>query len=60
MKIDNVIVFVDERYLRSYWPKKLDLNSAFGLSLTDEWLGIDVGLKMSRPSNFWTFPIEER
>ncbi len=38
--------------------EKLDLNSAFGLSLTDEWLGIDVGLKMSRPSNFWTFPIE--
>ncbi len=26
--------------------------------MTDEWLGIDVGLKMSRPTNFWTFPIE--
>ncbi len=37
---------------------KLDLSNAFGLTLTDEWLGIDVGLKMSRPSNFWTFPIE--
>jgi 4-alpha-glucanotransferase len=37
---------------------KLDLTGAFGLGLTDEWLGIDVGLKMSRPTNFWTFPIE--
>ncbi len=37
---------------------KLDLSGVFGLGLTDEWLGIDVGLKMSRPTNFWTFPIE--
>jgi 4-alpha-glucanotransferase len=37
---------------------KLDLQNAFGLGLTDEWLGIDVGLKMSRPTSFWTFPIE--
>ncbi len=37
---------------------KLELTGAFGLMLTDEWLGIDVGLKMSRPTNFWTFPIE--
>ena len=37
---------------------KLDLQGAFGLGLTDEWLGIDVGLKMSRPTSFWTFPIE--
>ncbi|MEN6450303.1 MAG: alpha-amylase/4-alpha-glucanotransferase domain-containing protein [Thermoguttaceae bacterium] len=37
---------------------KLDLTGSFGLTLTDEWQGIDVGLKMSRPTNFWTFPIE--
>ena len=37
---------------------KLDLNDAFGLSLTDEWQGIDVGLKMSKKTDFWTFPIE--
>ena len=37
---------------------KLDVKDAFGLGLTDEWLGVEVGLKMSRPSNFWTFPIE--
>ena len=37
---------------------KLDLSGTLGLSLSDEWLGIDVGLKTSRPTNFWTFPIE--
>jgi 4-alpha-glucanotransferase len=37
---------------------RLDLSDAFGLGLTDEWLGLDAGLKMSRPTNFWTFPIE--
>ena len=37
---------------------KLDLNNVFGLGLTDEWLKLDVGLKMSRPTSFWTFPIE--
>ena len=36
----------------------LDLADAFGLSLTDEWQGIEVGLKMSRKTGFWTFPIE--
>jgi len=37
---------------------RLDLTEAQGLSLTDEWLGIDVDLKVSRPTGFWTFPIE--
>jgi len=37
---------------------RLDLNDAFGLGLTDGWLGLDVGLKMSRTTNFWTFPVE--
>jgi alpha-amylase len=37
---------------------KLDLERVLGLGLTDEWLGLEVGLKMSRPTNFWTFPIE--
>jgi alpha-amylase len=37
---------------------RLDLQDAVGLSLTDEWLGIDVGLRSSRPTGFWTFPIE--
>ena len=36
----------------SIWPTRTELG------LIDEWLGIDVGLKISRPTNFWTFPIE--
>ena len=28
------------------------------MHLCDEWLGIDVGLKSSRPTSFWTFPVE--
>jgi alpha-amylase len=37
---------------------KLNLERVLGLGLTDEWLGLEAGLKMSRPTNFWTFPIE--
>ena len=38
--------------------EKLDLDNVQGLGLTDERLGIDVGLKASLPTGFWTFPIE--
>jgi 4-alpha-glucanotransferase len=37
---------------------RLDLHETESLGLTDEWLGIDVGLKCSRPTSFWTYPIE--
>jgi alpha-amylase len=37
---------------------RLDLGETSGLYLCDEWLGIDVGLTISRPTQFWTFPIE--
>lgn len=37
---------------------KLNLTDALGLSLTDEWQGITASLKMSKRTNFWTFPIE--
>ena len=37
---------------------KLDLGECLGLHLCDEWLGIDVGLKTSRPTHFWAFPVE--
>ncbi len=37
---------------------QLDLGECLGLHLCDEWLGIDVGLKTSRPTYFWTFPVE--
>ena len=29
-----------------------------GFGLVDEWLGLDVGLKTSRPTSLWTFPME--
>ncbi|MHB1035858.1 MAG: alpha-amylase/4-alpha-glucanotransferase domain-containing protein [Pirellulales bacterium] len=37
---------------------QLDLAGADALGLVDEYLGIDVGLRISRPTNLWTFPIE--
>jgi hypothetical protein len=37
---------------------RLNLVDASALGLVDEWLGIDVGLRLSRPSGIWTFPIE--
>jgi alpha-amylase len=38
--------------------KQLDLADVTSLGLTDEWLGIDVTMKASRPTSIWTFPIE--
>ena len=37
---------------------RLDLSDFAGLSLCDEWLGIDAVLRTSRPTGFWTFPVE--
>jgi alpha-amylase len=37
---------------------RLDLADSQDISLTDEFLGIDVGLRLSRPGGLWTFPIE--
>jgi len=36
----------------------LDLTDVDALGLTDGWLGLDVDLKIDRPSCVWTFPIE--
>ncbi|MBN1909049.1 MAG: DUF1926 domain-containing protein [Pirellulales bacterium] len=36
----------------------LDLTNVEGLGLVDQWLGIEVHLRPSRATNFWTFPIE--
>jgi alpha-amylase len=55
----------DDRYFRNLDGQRLgqlgtrlDLYDAMGLGLVDEWLGIDVCLKTTRPTHFWTFPIE--
>ncbi len=37
---------------------RLDLADCRDIGLTDEWLGIDVGLAFSRPTSLWTYPIE--
>jgi alpha-amylase len=37
---------------------RLDLTDIEDLGLTDEWLGIDVGLAFSQPTSLWTYPIE--
>jgi len=36
---------------------QLNQSDLHRLTLTDEWLGIDVGLDFSRPTNIWTYPI---
>jgi len=37
---------------------RLDVHESESLNLVDEWLGLDVGLKSSRPTSFWTFPVQ--
>jgi len=36
---------------------QLDLANIDGVSLVDEWLGIDAGLRFERPTHLWTYPI---
>lgn len=55
----------DDRYFRDQdgnrlgqLGARLDLSDVLGVGLCDEWLGIDVGLNISRPTHFWTFPVE--
>ena len=37
---------------------QLDVRDMTTLGLRDEWLGVEVALRTSRPTHFWTFPIE--
>ncbi len=37
---------------------RLDLSEAGGISLTDEWLDLGIGLTWSEPAGLWAFPIE--
>ncbi len=37
---------------------RLDLNSVDYLALSDEWLGIDIGISSDQSMGIWTFPIE--
>jgi alpha-amylase len=35
-----------------------DLHECEGLGLVDEWLGLDVSLRLSRRGGFWAFPVQ--
>lgn len=37
---------------------RLDLIDVDSLALADEWLGIDVALRIDRPTHIWTYPVE--
>ncbi len=37
--------------------EQLDLHDTHRLSLSDRWLGIDVGLEIDRASGIWAFPV---
>lgn len=36
---------------------QLDLEATSGLAVVDRWLGLQVQLAFSRPTNIWTFPV---
>jgi alpha-amylase len=55
----------DDRYFRNaahgrlgQLGNRLDISGAVELGMVDEYLGIDVGLHLSRESGIWAFPIE--
>jgi hypothetical protein len=55
----------DDRYFHGadglrlgHLGERIDTANTQGLSLVDEWLGIDVALRTSQPTGFWAFPIE--
>jgi len=48
----------DQRQRLGQLGTRLDETDATELGLIDEWLGVDVRLTASAPTNFWTYPIE--
>ena len=50
--------YTDERGLSlGMLDSPLDLSETNGVSLTDEWLDLAVGLNWSRPAGLWCYPI---
>jgi alpha-amylase len=56
---------IDDRFFRNaeghslgQLGVRLDLHDATALGLVDQWLGIDVGLLIDRPTSIWTYPVE--
>ncbi len=51
--------FHDSRHnLLGQLGTRLDLKDIESISLTDEWLGIDIELQTDQPMHVWTFPVE--
>jgi alpha-amylase len=55
----------DDRFFRTlggdrlgHLGSALDLQDQAGLALADQWLGIDVRMEVSRPTHFYTFPVQ--
>jgi alpha-amylase len=46
-----------DRQRRGHLGERLDLQGLRDLRLTDQWLGLDIGLEWDRPGGIWTFPI---
>jgi 4-alpha-glucanotransferase len=38
--------------------EKIDLTNTHGLGMTDQWLGIEIRMHMSRETDFWAYPVE--
>ncbi len=38
--------------------RRLDLHECDGISLSDQWLGIDVDLELDHTGSLWAFPVE--
>jgi len=55
---DDRYFYDADRHRLGQLGSRLDLSDVRHLGLIDEWLGLDVALKTSRPTGLWTFPIE--
>lgn len=55
---DDRFFYGEHRQRLGQLGKQLDLSDCRELGLVDEWLGIDCGLTLSRPSSIWTYPVE--
>lgn len=63
--IAGVAAHADDRYFYTKTESRvatlgstLAVPDSQAIGLVDEWIGIDIGLSLSRPATLWTFPIE--
>jgi alpha-amylase len=65
INIASMAGHADDRYYRDAAGQRLgmldvrlDLSEQAGISLTDEWLGLSVGLEWSKSAGLWCLPVE--